>query len=118
MTDETERELRARLGAKDVDDPPASIHAAPRATPGQSGTASAPARNPYLVALVTLTCIFAAIAVILYITGATQNQYGDDPAGQLADVSAGNSWLSFAGLMFLGAMIVGGITWHSDNSKK
>lgn len=109
---ESEADLRRKLGAKDVDEPAANhtgnlVH---RAVPN----AESKPTNPFMAALVTFTCIFVAIGVILYLVAAGQTDaFGDTNGGaQLALQNAAAQWLMFGGVTFLATMITGGINWH------
>jgi hypothetical protein len=73
--------------------------------------------NPFMSALIVFMILFAIVAIILYIVAGSQGPYSD-PDSSIPFVVAGNTWLEFAGVFFVAAMIVGGINWHLTKLKK
>ncbi len=81
------------------------------------GSATEPKeRNPYFTALVVLTIVFAAIALIAWIVEANAASADQFVVAAIASAIATFSF-GVAFLMFFGTLITGAINWHLTKLK-
>ncbi|MEO6533048.1 MAG: hypothetical protein ABIO06_05670 [Pseudolysinimonas sp.] len=73
-----------------------------------------PPRNPYLVTLVVVTAILAAITLILFAVGGSRN----DPVLTAELFRVANTWAILALVALLVTLIVGGLTWKPAPAAK